>query len=133
MDLSVYALFNSDCFDFTQHALWKGLNCHTASGWLGSEILSIYFVKCGKVTHICQEAGGLKYLVKAAACCFQDGANVLAALLSLSCNVLCNAAVCRIYRYLTRCVDNSNPWEYGPIAPGAFSVLITFILNPPCS
>ena len=107
MRMSGQSLFNSNCLDFTQNALWKGLNCHTAPGWFGCEILSIYFVKCCKIAHICQEAGGLKYFVKAAACCFQDGANVLAALLSLSCDVLCNAAVCRIYRYLTRCVDNS--------------------------
>ena len=61
MILSGNPLFNSDCFDLTQHALWKGLNSHTASGCLGSEILSIYFVKCSKVTHICQEAGCLLY------------------------------------------------------------------------
>ena len=100
MDLSVYALFNSDCFDFTQHALWKGLNCNTASGWLGSEILGIHFVKCGKVTHICQEAGGLKYLVIAAACCFQDGAHVPAALFCLCFDSLRDGLVSRIHRDL---------------------------------
>ena len=48
-----YYLFLSDCFDLAKNALWKRLNCYAASSWLRSKVLSVYFVECCEIAHIC--------------------------------------------------------------------------------
>ena len=46
-------LFLSNCFDLAKNTLWKRLNCYAASSWLRSKVLSVYFVECCEITHIC--------------------------------------------------------------------------------
>ena len=75
---------NSDCFDFTQNVLGQSLHCAAATSGLADKILCVHFVKCGKVVHVGDEAGGLDHVLIATAGSSQNSAYVLAALLRLS-------------------------------------------------
>ena len=83
----------SGSLDLAQDVLGQGLDGHAAAGGLGGEVLCVHLVESSKIAHVRQEAGGLDDLVKAAAGSLEDGANVLAALLSLSSDALADGAV----------------------------------------
>ena len=128
----LFILFYCNGFNLTEHALWQCLYSHTAPGRLGHKITCIHLVKGCKIIHVRKETGGLKYLIKTAARCFQDGAHVPAALFCLCFDSLRDGLVSRIHRDLPRRITRpftSKPWEYGPIAPGAFSVLMMSMLK----
>ena len=91
----------SGSLDLAQDVLGQGLDGHAAAGGLGGEVLCVHLVESGKIAHVRQEAGGLDDLVKAAAGSLEDGANVLAALLSLSSDALADGAVSGVHRDLT--------------------------------
>ena len=44
---------------FHQQILRQCLYSHTGTCRFSCEIFAVYFVKCSKISHICQEAGGL--------------------------------------------------------------------------
>ena len=120
----------SDGFDLAQDTLGQGLDSHAAAGGLGDEVLGVDLVELSEIAHVSQEAGGLKDLLKAGAGGFQDGAHVLAALLSLGGNALRNIAGGRIHGDLAGGVDEAvhdHTLGVGPMAPGALVVAITFM------
>ena len=97
----------SDGFDLAQDTLGQGLDSHAAAGGLGDEVLGVDLVELSEIAHVSQEAGGLKDLLKAGAGGFQDGAHVLAALLSLGGNALRNIAGGGIHGDLAGGVDEA--------------------------
>ena len=120
----------SDDFYLAEDPLWKILYREAAPCRLGCEILCVNSVESRKVRYISEEASSLDDFIETRCCSLKDRTDIFAALCSLCFDSFRNIACCRIYRDLSRCINESvrnNPCEYGPIAPGALSVATTFI------
>ena len=73
-----------DGFDFAENTLRQRLSGNAGAGRAADKVLGIDLIELGKISHICEEAGGLDDFGHVASGSGEDGGNVLAALLGLS-------------------------------------------------
>lgn len=125
-----------DDLDLDENALGKRLDRDGAArGKVLAEGLSVNAVECGEIIHVVHEAGSLNHMIEVGARSGKKRADVLHDLGRLlfdgGAYDLARGRIEGIWPEANSIPLTMTPWEYGPMAAGAFSVLIDCILFPP--
>ena len=102
-----FILYCCDYFYLTEYILRKCLNCDTGTCRFVYEIFCVYFVKCGKIVHVCKKAYSFDCFLIAGTCCLKNCTKILhyaVCLLLDGCSH--NFSGCRVNRDLTGCVKS---------------------------